>query len=47
MYEQFYPKAFKGCVGIVFTHGIQMGGQGGESLSGLYLKNRRGQEVET
>ena len=39
----FYPTALKVCRGIVFTHGVQMGGRvGGEkSLSGLYLRNRK------
>ena len=23
----FYPTAFKGCMGIVSTHGVRMGGQ--------------------
>ena len=28
--------------GIVFTHGVRMGGQvAGKSLSGLYLRNRK------
>ena len=25
----YYPTAFKGCRGIVFTHGVRMGGQVG------------------
>ena len=25
----FYPRALKGCRGIVYTHGVQMGGQAG------------------
>ena len=34
--SHFYPTALKGCVGIVFTHGVRMGGQTvGKSLSGL------------
>ena len=41
----YYPTALKGCLGIVFTHGVQMvgggGGGGGGSLSGLYLRNRK------
>ena len=41
----FYPTALKGCRGIVFTHGVQMGGRvggrGGNSLSRLYLRNRK------
>ena len=45
----FYPTALKGCRGIVFTHGVRMGGRAGvraggraavKSLSGLYLRNR-------
>ena len=24
--DNFYPTALKGCPGIVFTHGVQMGG---------------------
>ena len=36
----FYPTALKGCWGIVFTHGVRMGGRAaGKSLSGLYLRN--------
>ena len=37
----FYPTALKGCRGIVFTHGVRMGGWagGGKSLSSLYLRN--------
>ena len=36
----FYPTALKGCRGIVFTHGVRMGGRAGgraagNSLSGL------------
>ena len=39
-----YPTALKGCWGIVFTHGVRMGGcavgrAAGNSLSGLYLRN--------
>ena len=42
----FYPTALKGCRGIVFTHGVRMGGRtggwaSGKSLSGLYLRNRK------
>ena len=46
----FYPTALKGCRGIVFTHGVRMGGRpggraggraAGKSLSGLYLRNRK------
>ena len=38
----FYPTAFKGCRGIVFTHGVRMGGRAaGNSLFGLYLRNRK------
>ena len=38
--------AVKGCQGIVFAHGVQMGGRAGvwasgKSLSGLYLRNRK------
>ena len=44
-----YPTALKGCWGIVFTHGVRMGGRAGvraggrreKSLSGLYLRNRK------
>ena len=44
--DNFYPIALKGCRGIVFTHGVRMGGRvsgqaAGKSLSGLYLKNRK------
>ena len=27
---RFYPTALKGCRGIVFTHGVRMGGRRGE-----------------
>ena len=42
----FYPTALKGCRGIVFTHGVRLGGRAigravGNSLSGLYLRNRK------
>ena len=38
----FYPTALKGCLGIVFTSGVWMGGwEVGKSLSGLYLINRK------
>ena len=42
----FYPTALKDCRGIVFTHGVRMGGRAGgraagNSLSGLYLRNRK------
>ena len=38
----FYPTALKGCRGIVFTHGVRMGGRAaGKSLSELYLRNRK------
>ena len=38
----FYPTALKNCWGIVFTHGVWMGGRAlGKSLSGLYLRNRK------
>ena len=37
-----YPTALKGCRGIVFTHGVRMGGRAaGNSLSRLYLRNRK------
>ena len=37
-----YPTALKGCRGIVFTHGVRIGGRAlGKSLSGLYLRNRK------
>ena len=38
----FYPTALQGSWGIVFTHGVQMGGRAvGKRLSGLYLRNRK------
>ena len=46
----FYPTALNGCWGIVFTHGVRMVGRAGvraggraagNSLSGLYLRNRK------
>ena len=45
-----FTTALKGCWGIVFTHGVRMGGagvrEGGRAtgcpgLSGLYLRNRK------
>ena len=44
--QHFYPTALKGCRGIVFTHGVRMGGRAGrqaagKSLSGLYLRNHK------
>ena len=37
-----YPTVLKGCRGIVFTHGVRMGGWAvGKSLCGLYLRNRK------
>ena len=37
----------KGCRGVVFTHGVQMGGwAAGKSLSGLYLRNHKVYEVD-
>ena len=43
MHHSFYPTALKGCRGIVFTHGVRMGGP----VSGLYLRNRKVWEVDT
>ena len=45
----FYPTALKGCKGIVFTHGVQMGVRraAGNRLSGLYLRNHKVCEVDT
>ena len=47
----FYPTVLKGCQGIVFTHGVQMGGRAGvwagKSWSRLYLRNGKVQEVDT
>ena len=38
----FYPTALKGCWGIVFTHGVRMGGWvAGKSLPSLHLRNRK------
>ena len=38
----YYPTALEGCRGIVFIHGVRMGGRAaGKSLSGLYLRNRK------
>ena len=38
----FYPTVLKGCRGIVFTHGVRMGGRAADkSLSRLYLRNRK------
>ena len=44
--DSFYPTALNGCWGIVFTHGVRMVGRAGgraagNSLSGLYLRNRK------
>ena len=46
VFHHFYPTALKGCRGIVFTHGVRMGGRAGgraagNCLSGLYLRNRK------
>ena len=41
MRRSSYPTALKVCWGIVFTHGVQLGGQAEKSLSGLYLRNRK------
>ena len=30
----FYPTALKGCRGIVFTHGVRMGGRAGVQVGG-------------
>ena len=43
--NNFYPTALKGCRGIVFTHGGRR--SAGKSLSRLYLRNRKVQEVDT
>ena len=32
--EGFYPTALKGCRGIVFTHGVRMGGRAGVRAGG-------------
>ena len=46
--KPFYPTALKGCQGIVFTHDVRMGGRvAGNSLSRLYLRNRKVLEVDT
>ena len=40
--SSFYPTVLMGCWGIVFTHGVRMGGQAaGKYLSGLYLRNHK------
>ena len=44
----FYPIALKDCWGIVFTHGVQMGGRVAvKILSGLYLRKCKVKEVDT
>ena len=45
----FYPTTLKGCQGVIFTHGVQMGIQAssGKSLSVLYLRNCKMYEVDT
>ena len=50
--REFHSKRVKGCRGIVFTHGVWMGGRVSEratenSLSGLYFRNRKVEEVDT
>ena len=46
-FQSFYPTALGGCRGIVFTHGVRMGGRSGgiagsgKSLFGLYFRNRK------
>ena len=42
--SNFYPTAIKGWAGLVFTHGVRMGGRSkgqvvGKSLSRWYLRN--------
>ena len=39
----FYLTTLKGCQGIVFTHGVQIGGWvgSGKKLSRLYLRNHK------
>ena len=32
--NSFYPTALKGCWGIVFTHGVRMGGRAGGWVGG-------------
>ena len=32
--KPFYPTALKGCRGIVFTHGVRMGGRAGKVCLG-------------
>ena len=32
--DSFYPTALKGCWGIVFTHGVRMGGRAGGRTAG-------------
>ena len=44
----FYNTALKGCQGIAFTHGVRMGRRAGrKSLSSLYLRNDKVEEVDT
>ena len=37
----FYPTALKGCWGIVFTHGVRMGGRAGVRVGGRVGDLRR------
>ena len=43
LHTYFYPTALKICLGIVFIHGVWMGGRefDGKSLSALYLRTIR------
>ena len=37
----FYPTALKGCRGIVFTHGVQMGGRAGSRKKFVWPVSRK------
>ena len=45
--EHFYPTAHKGCSGIVFTHGVRMGGQAGVGKKLIRAVSQKPQGVES
>ena len=45
--KSYYPTALKGCRGIVFTHGVRMGGRAGGRAGGRQEKVCPGSISET
>ena len=37
-FQIYYPTALKGCRGIVFTHGVRMGGRPGGRAAGKFVR---------